>query len=710
MTTLIPNPQIDLAFNYVRYTNKNIFLTGKAGTGKTTFLQKIKADDFKQMIVVAPTGVAAINAGGMTIHSLFQLPFGPMIPGNLQEQLKQRKYNRQKIQLFKSIDLLIIDEISMVRADLLDAIDAVLRRFRDRRKAFGGVQLLMVGDLHQLPPVVKKEDRKLLSSHYQTLYFFGSQALQATDPVRIELKHIYRQSDDRFIQLLNKVRNNRMDKAVLDLLNSRYKPDFQPEDHEGYITLTSHNATASEINQRKLKKLKGKSYFYKADIEGNFPEKAYPTEERLEFKIGAQVMFIKNDSTSEKLYYNGKIGRISTIDEDGIWVKCNDEQSDILVNPVEWENRKYSIDKKTKEVKEEVLGIFRQIPLKTAWAITIHKSQGLTFERAIIDAKAAFAHGQVYVALSRCKSFEGLVLRTTIEQSSVRTDQVVRHYSENGERNSPNAAHLQSSKRQYQAQLISELFETSSIIGSIQQLERYFIENEKSVQGDGQTQLQTIVEQLQAKTFQPAQKFSQHLAYYYSQDELPEANGVLQDRLRKAAVYFIKELQKDLFPKVKSIEFDSDNQGIKKGLEEKLADLQRSLFIKLRCFESIKDGFDCKNYLRSRTKATLDFKFTKRRVPKRISALKEHLHPMLQDRLIRWRSAQAKKRDVGLYIILPNKLLVDIVRTLPSNPTTLKQLKGMGPKRIKQYSIDIIGLVNAYCREQSIGPEERNKI
>ncbi len=710
MTTMVPNPQIDLAFNYVRYTNKNIFLTGKAGTGKTTFLQKIKADEFKQMVVVAPTGVAAINAGGMTIHSFFQLPFGPFVPGQIQEQLKQRKFSKQKIQLLKSFDLLVIDEISMVRADVLDAIDVVLRRFRNRRLPFGGVQLLMVGDLHQLPPVVRKEDWSLLRPHYQTLYFFGSQALQLTQPVRIELKHIYRQSDDQFIGLLNKVRTNRMDKQVLELLNSRYRPDFQPADDEGYITLSSHNAKANEINDRKLKKLKGKSYFFRAEIEGNFPEKVFPTAEKLEFKIGAQVMFIKNDITSEKLYYNGKIGRIHSIDEDGIWVRCNDDNADILVNPVEWENRKYSVDKKTKEVKEEVLGIFRQVPLKTAWAITIHKSQGLTFEKAIIDAKAAFAHGQVYVALSRCKSFEGLVLRTKIENSSVRTDQVVQQYSEDANRNAPTEAHLETSKRQYQSQLLNELFEPTPILFALEQFQRYLAFNEKNLQGEYDPKIKELETQLQQKITQPARKFIQHLKYYYSQEALPEANGVLQDRLQKAAAYFIKELDKEIIPMVKSIPYDADNQGIKKGADEKLESLQRSLFIKLRCFESMEEGFESKRYLRARSKADLDFKFSKRRTQKRITVLKDSLHPVLQDRLVRWRTQQGKRQGVTLFNIAPNKVLAAIVKSLPSNTTTLGKIKGMGPKRVKQYGTDIIQLVNAYCRERKIDPEERNQL
>ncbi|MEM9846970.1 MAG: PIF1 family DEAD/DEAH box helicase, partial [Bacteroidota bacterium] len=420
------NKQIELAYDYVQYTNKNIFLTGKAGTGKTTFLKRIQAESIKRTVVLAPTGVAAINAGGMTIHSFFQLPFGLFLPNGRSEAEKQRKFSRKKIDLIKSLDLLIIDEISMVRADLLDAIDDVLRRLRRSKLPFAGVQLLMIGDLHQLPPVVRPDDWNLLREHYSTPYFFGSLALKETQPISIKLTHIYRQSDSVFIDLLNKVRNNQLDQAVLEQINSRYIPNFVAPEDKAYIILTSHNRAAQNINQEKLEEIDRPVWKYEAEIDGNFAEKNYPTEEVLELKKGAQVMFVKNDLSYKKRYYNGKIGQITGLEKDRIYVQCPDDEEEIQVAIEEWTNVKYSLDPESKEVKEDIVGVFRQFPLKLAWAITIHKSQGLTFERAIIDAQAAFAHGQVYVALSRCKSFEGVVLRTKIAYSSVKTDQAVK--------------------------------------------------------------------------------------------------------------------------------------------------------------------------------------------------------------------------------------------------------------------------------------------
>ncbi|MGA1842037.1 MAG: ATP-dependent DNA helicase, partial [bacterium] len=339
----IDNPQLELAFNFVQYTNKSVFLTGKAGTGKTTFLHNLKRLSPKRMIVVAPTGVAAINAGGVTIHSFFQMPLGPQVPARYtnetdtsqpyaQNQYNIKKLNREKIGIIKSMDLLVIDEISMVRADLLDGIDDVLRRFRDHDKPFGGTQLLMIGDIQQLAPVVKEDEWEILKSYYETVYFFSSKALNQTHFISIELKHIYRQSDEYFVNILNKIRNNNIDKPALDELNKRYIPNFSPAENEGYITLTTHNRRAQEINDTRLKKLPGKPRVFTAVVEGDFPDYSYPTEYNLELKTGAQVMFVKNDTSGNKLYYNGKIGKIAKIEEDSVWVEC---PGDPLPIPVE---------------------------------------------------------------------------------------------------------------------------------------------------------------------------------------------------------------------------------------------------------------------------------------------------------------------------------------------------------------------------------------
>ncbi len=706
--TNIPNPQIDLAYKYIRYTNKNIFLTGKAGTGKTTFLQSIKNEDIKRMAVVAPTGVAAINAGGMTIHSFFQLPFGMMLPGEIKDKIRQQKLNREKINMIKSLDLLIIDEISMVRADLLDAIDEVLRRYRNTSLPFGGVQLLMVGDLHQLPPVVKNEEWHVLSQHYKTMYFFGSQALQKTNPVTIELKHIYRQADDIFIELLNKVRNNQIDTKVLEQLNSRYQPGFKPNDEDGYITLTSHNKVAQEINKDKLQTLPGKNFQFKAEIEGKFPEKAYPTEELLNFKLNAQVMFVKNDISAEKLFYNGKIGKIIRINKESIAVRCPGDGFDITVHAHDWTNVKYKLNEKTKELEEEVIGSFRQIPLKTAWAITIHKSQGLTFEKAIIDAEAAFAHGQVYVALSRCKSFEGIVLRSPIANSSVKTDHVVKQYSEAADRNAPDEKHLTQSKAEYQQRLAKELFDFKPVRFAYDQLYRSLLENESAIQGEAINQLAAFHTQVEENIFAVSKKFLPQLPYYFQQDMLPEENEELQSRIKKASDYFSKKLTEDSIPLAQAIKIFSDNQTIKKSTTEKLSALHKALFIKKFAFESCQEGFSATKYMRAKSTADVDFKKAKTKTPKVKKEIITVDHPVLNTRLVEWRKERAKSMDVPLYRVLSNKAMFAIIAALPSTVPILKIVNGLGPKKIKDFGEDIVEIVNKFCEEEGIDKELRN--
>ncbi len=417
-----------IAARFIKSTNRHVFLTGKAGTGKTTFLKSIVQLTSKNTIVAAPTGIAAINAGGVTLHSLFQLPFGTFIPvnrlpeGDIRIQLNTpdsliggQQMHATKRKLLRELELLIIDEVSMLRADLLDAIDLTLRNIRrNKTQSFGGVQVLFIGDLFQLPPVVKQDEWEYLKPYYSDIYFFAAMALQNQQPVYIELDKIYRQSDDKFISLLNHFRSNTVTRVDVETLNSRYIPDFQPQSNDGYIHLTTHNRKADTINREALKELPGNLFTYDAEVDGDFSEYLFPVEERLELKEGAQVMFIKNDYSGEQRYFNGKIGTVTSLDEEEINVSCDGGVKDILVDKYTWENKKFSLSNTTNEIEESITGTFSHFPLKLAWAITVHKSQGLTFEKAIIDVSSAFAPGQIYVALSRLVSLDGLVLSARV--------------------------------------------------------------------------------------------------------------------------------------------------------------------------------------------------------------------------------------------------------------------------------------------------------
>ncbi len=700
------NPQIELAYNYVCLTNKHIFLTGKAGTGKTTFLHRIREETHKRLAVVAPTGVAAINAQGVTIHSLFQLPFGTLIPGQTGKGIKRQRFSGKKIKLLKSLDLLIIDEISMVRADVLDAIDDVLRRYRDYTKPFGGIQLLMIGDLHQLPPVVKPEDWELLRPYYETTYFFGSLALQKTDAVTIELKHIYRQSDNYFINLLNKVRNNHMDAEVLEALNSRYRSDFKPKDKEGYITLTSHNVTAREINTDKLKEIPGQTYRFNASVEGDFPKHAYPNEMELEFKVDAQVMFVKNDLSQEKLYYNGKIGRIAEIDKDKIYVACPGEEENIMVIPVGWENMKFTLNEKTKEVEEEVLGTFRQYPLKLAWAITIHKSQGLTFERVIIDAKAAFAHGQVYVALSRCKSFEGIVLRSQIIPTSVRTDHEVRNFTEETQKRQPGEAQLQNAKKEYQQELLRDLFSFKVLKNKLEQLMRAILENENSLEGNSKADLDALTDKAKNSVIIFADKFKPHLEGYLRQPSLPEENEKLNERLQKASAYFSKQLEEELIVLAKEMQIVTDNKAVRKKVQEKLEDLRKELFIKNACFQACSKSFVATAYIKAKIDADLDYKKPQIKSTTPHISPKDIAHPELYERLSQWRAEIAEEREVERYQILPTRTLLEIAEVRPTSLTNLKRIKGIGKARANQFGGPLLEIVLQYSADHQLETDQ----
>jgi hypothetical protein len=710
---LFQNSELRLAYEFMQNTGRHLFLTGKAGTGKTTFLRNLRKASWKRMVVVAPTGVAAINAGGVTIHSFFQLPFGPILPGNQgvgahggksSQSTPFHRFGKEKINIIRSLDLLVIDEISMVRADLLDGIDSVLRRYRDRRKPFGGVQLLMIGDLQQLAPIVKDNEWSILKTYYDSMFFFSSRALKQTDYISIELQTVFRQSDLNFLELLNKVRDNKLDDETLQAINSRYSVDFNPPDDEGYISLTTHNYQAIAINEAKLESLPGKEKKFSAIIEGDFPEYAFPTNQHLKLKEGAQVMFIKNDSSPDKLFYNGKIGRLTEIDDEILRVTCpGEEDNPVPVVPLEWQNIKYTLDEQSKEIKESVTGRFIQYPLKLAWAVTIHKSQGLTFDKLIIDASSAFAHGQVYVALSRCKTLEGLVLSSRISPAAIRSDDTINKYTTSLKESVPDDGLLEIAKSQYQRSLLMDLFDFNPLLQTLGRLQRLLEEHSGSIDGGIIGLFAEMRAGLSAEATDVAGKFQLQIDGILNiSDENIEQNSVLQERVGKGAAYFSSLLNKIAWSQIEKLYIDTDNKAAGKKINEALERLRTDLYIRIACLDKSIKKFRVKDYLSTLARSSIEVPSPGRAIKKTVVNSSVSDHPVLLERIISWRDNHAEESGKPVFQILPRRTMVAISNELPATKAGLLKIHGMGKKKAETWGSELMEIVGEYCRENNI--------
>jgi uncharacterized protein YecA (UPF0149 family) len=702
------NKELDLAWSFVVNTNRNIFLTGKAGTGKTTFLHKLKMQSSKRMVIVAPTGVAAINAKGVTIHSFFQLPFGPILPNSDDGSSKfNRRFSKTKIDIIKSLDLLVIDEISMVRADLLDGIDRTLRRFKKRDLVFGGVQVLLIGDLQQLSPVVREDEWFLLKSFYDNAYFFSSLSYKQSNPITIELKHIYRQENPLFINILNEIRNNQLSPESAEALNKRFKPDFSPNENEGYISLTTHNNKASQINRIELENLAVDSRIYKAEIKGNFPEHSYPNKEELELKVGAQVMFIKNDSSAEKRFFNGKIGKVIFLDKDEVVIRCPNDDFDIVTKPEVWENIQYTVDPETKEILEDKIGSYCQMPLRLAWSITIHKSQGLTFEKAIIDAEGAFAHGQTYVALSRCKSLEGLVLKSKISPKQIISDTSIDAFNKQSEANQPNEDILIQSKRKFQLDLISEVFNFYEFLFPANRILDIFYKNRRSLEGNIEKPL-IIIKDSVANLLKVSTSFNAHLQSIGESKDIPELQESLQERFIKAIAYFNDQTKLTLEESLRAISFTTDNQAIEKDIHTQLDKLDELLEAKLMFFDGLKDGFKTQIFLDLRAKSVFLGKEKPKKLRKTVIDGTSNIE--LFELLRELRNQIAKREELVHFQIFTQKSLYAMCEMLPTTKQELKAIHGMGKTRIEKYGEDILRVIIQFCDENNIETLNDNSV
>ena len=719
------NEHLDLAWQLVERTGVNVFLTGKAGTGKTTFLRRLKERSPKRMVVVAPTGVAAINAGGVTIHSFFQFPLAPYIPGgSFNTKDEKYRFSKEKKNIIRTLDLLVIDEISMVRADLLDQIDAVLRLHKDRHRPFGGVQLLMIGDLSQLAPVVKEGEWALLREYYRTPYFFGSHALQQTQHVTIELTHVYRQTDHTFINILNEVRENRLTPESLALLNSRVvesgkmmaegsRPEDNfhlssfnfPLDSDGSIRLTTHNATANRYNEERMDALKGVRFSFRAQVSGTFPESSYPAEEKLVLKKGCQVMFLKNDSQGSR-YYNGKLGIVSAVDAESICVRGIDDGEEIEVEPDVWTNARYVIDKETKEIREEIEGEFRQYPLRLAWAITVHKSQGLTFDRAVLDVNAAFAAGQVYVALSRCRSLEGLVLTAPLSPTSVKTDALVTDYMNvELEQARHTAGHLPALERDYYLMMLTELFSFKTLETDFHRMLRLIDEHLYKVYPLLLKMYKQADERWGKEVASVAATFYRQYTSLVMESPDYATDSLLAERIHKAATYFVEKLDELLRPLIEYASLDSDNREVKERLTEASYNFKQSFGQKHHLLTRVvANGFNVATYLKDKAMGLLGADQTAKRERTKSKAQEkievdrnaDIRHPRLFYKLRAWRSERADELGRPAYGVLTQKALIGITNELPTSGRELLRMPGFGKKSLEMFGKEILAIVQGY--------------
>lgn len=682
-----------LLLDFLKYTNQPIFLTGKAGTGKTTLLRHIKATTEKSFAVVAPTAVAAINAGGVTLHSFFQIPFGPLIPiASLESEVR---YAEDKVKLLKCLELLIIDEISMVRTDIIDFIDRALKQVKGSSLPFGGVQLLMIGDLYQLSPIFH-DAWHVLKAYYNSPYFFDSQILHKVSMVTFELDHVYRQSDPVFLNILNDIRENKLGKALLNTLNENFDPTLNTAWKDEFVTLTTHNNLVTDINRECLEKLPGELYKFKAIVTGDFPKDAFPVDEVLELKVGAQVMFMKNDSSGKKQYYNGKAAKVTAILNDIVYVHCIDDAEDLEVSPEIWQNIKYDLDTEDNKIQEKNTGSYQQYPFKLAWAITVHKSQGLTFDKAIVDISAAFTHGQAYVALSRCRSLEGLVLKSPVKAENIITDPKVVKFTANAIKVKPSIEMLEGYKLEFGRTMISDLLDFSTINQNWDLLSKISFNEPMEFLA-----FQHIYVQagniLEKDVIRVANSFlKQELSKMPKELDL-NGEHIFRDRLKKASNYFIPKIEGVIreirkFGELK-LAINEDTDKVLNGLNYILDNLET----KLNVFNISWDEFSVEKYIKTYNAAGTNFLPLQHALPQKKDQIKRQIaNPLLYHELIEWRKKISEQRQVTEQRVLSDLALQQIAEKLPRSTEQLAALKSIGAGNAMDLGSGILRLVNGF--------------
>lgn len=688
----------DLAYEYALHTNECIFLTGKAGTGKTTFLRRLQRECPKQMVVCAPTGVAAINAEGMTIHSLLQLP--PQIFRPEQSQYKllwsEMRLTERKLRLIRNIELLVIDEVSMVRADLLDMIDATLRHFRRRyTEPFGGVQVLFIGDLYQLSPVAREDDWMTLRQYYTGPYFFQALVFQQLRPVYIELDKVYRQSNQDFIQILNQVRTNTLTREGLDALNARYNPDYRDKEA---ILLSTHNRKVDAINAHELEALRGKEYSFEAIIKKDYPESMYPMDATLVLKKGARVMFIKNDSSTDKAYYNGKLGTVVALENDRIVVQCEGDTAPITVHQETWEHLRYVPDPEHNDaVRTEVAGTFTHFPLRLAWAVTIHKAQGLTFDRVMIDAEDAFASGQVYVALSRCRSLEGITLCSRIPQSALTNARDVAQFTASQPTMEDMEQRLTPAEQTYFLKLLCGVYDFRALFHQAERLRKMVTDLDCFNQPVTDEFLKNMTDTV-ADWQRVGETFQRQLQQIMLASE-PDEQFLLQ-RLRDAYGYFAPRMETAIDTLQHSPAF-TDNRDAAKEYQTRIEEITIDLMRQLHLLSGLREKPSIHRYFALRQSFLQPTLQISAKGEEKKLTKEDCEHPELYEQLRRLRNRLARESGKLPYAYASTATLIAIVNRLPMNRSQLMKVKGFGPKTMGLWGDEIIEEVRKYLLKHS---------
>lgn len=687
----------DFAKDIILNTDTTLFITGRAGTGKTTLLRYVAETSKKNIAVVAPTGIAAINAGGVTIHSFFKLPFTPFIPSVLEAKklIAGQKMRMEFQKVIRNVDMIIVDEVSMLRADLLDAIDVVLRHYRNSQLPFGGVQMVFFGDLYQLPPVCVNEEWVILKDYYATPFFFSAKVFDNIEVVCLELDKIFRQNDADFVKILNQVRDNNITKENIDLLNSRYMPDFDLERNSDYVVLTTHNAVSDDINESRLIDIDSKAVVFDAVIQGDFPEYLFPVERQVVLKVGARVMFTANDHlNAPRLFYNGKMGTVVDLKDNQVYVTCDGEDEPILVPLEVWENNSFVYDKKENSVEVKVIGTFMQLPLRLAWAITIHKSQGLTFNKVAIDAVNSFTSGQVYVALSRCTSLDGIVLLSPISYNSIMVDSRIKRFSKNNYKNEILPELIKIKKRNTLCNMLINLFSFNSLEAVTKDLQDYVL----LYRADFSESTPDVLDSLMCRVAEVkdvGSRFAIQLKKISDSDNHP----LLVSRVNDAKVYFLQKLEEmekaidvtDVSTKKK----DRANK-FSKYLNEVNRYLQEALFF----LKNMDDEVSVEQFFVLRHQFTVDKVDYKVYVEEKEDAPAEPEDSentmLIYSELIAWRNALAQELGIPAYLIFKKETLLEMARRIPDSVDMLLKIKGVGKVKAKKYGEECINIIQTF--------------